>query len=363
MSIRRNPNRKKNPWECRWSEEGTHFSRSFHTRKEAEQFDAQRKTALVNGSGFRTRDEKTTVNDYAIKFLAQTKKPSTSLRNRAIYEQHVKPLWGNTPILAIRHSDVQALADSWIARGLSTRTVLRHLAVLSGIFLPAELDGILQRLPTKRIRLPEAGEPHRYAMSIMEIQQLRAAVHSNYEAFVYTLTETGMRIGEAINLNIADFDWKAGTLKIASAKTKAGIRTVYISTTTQSLISTHIQKTGRTMANQTEPLFVSHKTDSETGLVVGARINYSNFRSRIFKPAAIEIGLPNLQPHDLRRTAASLLVDADTPQKVVQEQLGHADIRTTLNLYAQASEEAHAASVLRMEEILKPAPNEKQKEA
>jgi integrase len=363
MSIRKNPNRKKNPWECRWSEDGKHPSRSFHTRKEAEQFDAQRKTALGNGSGFRTKDEKITVDDYAVKFLSQTKKPSTSLRNRAIYEQHIQPLWGHIPIQAIRHSDVQALADSWIAKGLSTRTVLRHLAVLSGIFVPAELDGVIPRLPTKRIRLPEAEEPHRYAMSVEEVQNLRLAVHPNYEAFVFTLTETGMRIGEAINLNIEDFDWKSGTLNIAGAKTKAGIRTVRISVTTQSLISTHIQKTGRTMANQTEPLFVSHKTDTETGLVVGARINYSNFRSRIFKPAAIEIGLPHLQPHDLRRTVASLLVDADTPQKVVQEQLGHADIRTTLNLYAQASEEAHEASVLRMEEILKPAPNEKEKEA
>ena len=363
MSIRKNSNRKNNPWECRWSEDGKHLSRSFHTRKEAEQFDAQRKTALGNGSGFRTKDEKTTVDDYAIKFLAQTKKPSTTLRNQAIYEQHIKPLWGHLPIQSIRHSDVQALADSWIAKGLSIRTALRQLAVLSGIFVPAELDGVISRLPTKRIRLPEAGEPHRYAMSVMEIQQLRSAIHSNYEAFVYALIETGMRIGEAINLNIEHFDWKSGTLKIAGAKTKAGIRTVRISTTTQSLISAHIQKTGRTMANQTEPLFVSHKTDSETGLVVGARINYSNFRSRIFKPAAIEIGLPNLQPHDLRRTAASLLVDADTPQLVVQEQLGHADIRTTLNLYAQATEEAHEASVLRMEEVLNPAPEEKEKEA
>lgn len=76
---------------------------------------------------------------------------------------------------------------------------------------------------------------------------------------------------------------------------------------------------------------------------------------------AIEIGLPDLQPHDLRRTAASLRVDADTPQLVVQEQLGYADIRTSLNLYAQVTEEAHEALVLRMEEILKPAPNEKGK--
>ena len=363
MSIRKNTKRKVKPWECRWSEEGKHLSRSFHTRKEAEQFDAERKTALSNGSGFRTRDEKITVNDYAVKFLEQKKKPSTLLRNRAIYKQHIEPALGNRAIQSIRYSDFQALAELWLDRGLSVRTVLRQIAVASGIFVLAERDGVILRLPTKGIKLPEAGEPHRYSMTVEEVLKLRTVIRPNYEAFVYALAETGMRVGEAINLNIEDFDWRAGTLRVLGAKTKAGNRTVRISATTQSLISAHIQKTGRTMANQNEPLFVSHKTDSEAGLVVGARINYSNFRSRIFKPAAIEIGLPDLQPHDLRRTAASLLVDANTPQKVVQEQLGHADIRTTLNLYAQATEEAHEASVLRMEEVLNPALEAKKKEA
>jgi len=192
---------------------------------------------------------------------------------------------------------------------------------------------------------------------------MREAIHPNYEAMLYTLIETGMRIGEAIALNIGDFDWKSGILKIAGAKTKAGIRLVHISPTTQALISAHIQKTGRNMANQDEPLFVSHKTDNTTGLVIGSRVNYSNFRSRVFKVAATDIGLPELQPHDLRRTAATLLVAAGTPHKVIQAQLGHADIRTTLNLYAQASEEAREESVRRMEEVLNPKPQRAEKEA
>jgi integrase len=363
MSIRKNSKRKRNPWECRWSEEGKHYSRSFPTRKTAEQFDADRKAAQNGGGGYRTKNEKITLNDYAQKFLSQKKKPSTVLRNKDIYKRHIRPSFGAVPIQKILHSDVQELVDRWVEKELSSRTVLRHLAVLSAIFTLAERDGVINRIPTKGISRPEALEPHRYAMSVEEVQQLRVAIHPNYEAFVYSLAETGMRIGEAVNLNIEDFDWKAGTLKIAGAKTKAGIRTVHISATTQSLISAHIQKTGRTMANPSEPLFVSHKTDAETGLVIGARINYSNFRTRIFKVAATAIGLPELQPHDLRRTAATLLVASQTPHKVIQEQLGHADIRTTLNLYAQATDEAREESVRRMEEVLNPGPQREEKEA
>lgn len=363
MSIRKNPNRKRNPWECRWSEEGKHYSRSFHTRKEAEQFDAERKSQLSNGSGFRTKDEKLTLDDYAQKYLAQKKKPTTTVRNASIYKNHIQPTLGTTPIRLIRHSDVQKLSDSWVEAGLGSRTVKRHLATLSAIFTVAERDGVISRNPSKGISFPEALDPHRYAMTAEEAHQLRLAIHPNYEALVYTLTETGMRISEAIKLNIEDFDWKAGTLKIGGAKTKAGIRTVRISKTAQSLISAHIQTTGRTMAQKSEPLFVSHKTDKETGLVIGTRVNYSNFRTRIFKVATAAIGLPELQPHDFRRTTATLMVAAETPHKVVQAQLGHADIRTTLNLYAQPTDDAREESARRMEAVLNPEPNRKEKEA
>ena len=354
MSIRKNSNRKKNPWECRWSEDGKHYSRSFHTRKEAEQFDAERKTALNSGGGFRTKDEKITLDTYAEKFLSQKKKPLTVLRNSDIYKRHIQPTLGTIPIRQIRHFDIQKLTDKWVEKGLSPRTIQRQLAVISAIFALAQRDDNYTGRPTNRISRPEAEEPHRYAMTVAEVSQLRSAVHPNYEAFIYALVETGMRIGEAINLNIEDLDWGKRTLNITAAKTKAGIRSVRISETAQRLINDHILATGRTGANREEPLFVSHKTDKVTGLVTGSRIIYSNFRNRIFKPAASLIGLPELLPHDLRRTAASLQVGFGAPHKVVQERLGHADIRTTLNLYAQATGEAHTDALRQMEETLNP---------
>jgi integrase len=363
MSIRKNQNRKRKPWECRWSEEGKHYSRSFHTRKEAEQYDAERKSALHGASGFRTKDEKITLDNYAEMFLSQKKKPSTVLRNTDIYKRHIQPKLGAIPIRQIRHSDVQKIVDTWVEKGLQPRTITRQLAVLSAIFTMAERDSVINRIPTKGISRPNAEEPHRYVMTVEEFLKLRACIHSNYEAFMYTLVETGMRIGEAINLNIADFDWKSRTLKVSDAKTKAGNRLVLLSPTAQLMISAHIQSTGRTMVNQTEPLFVSHKTDSETGLVVGARINYSNFRSRIFNVARIEVGLPDLQLHDLRRTAATLLVDIKSSPLATKAQLGHGDIRTTLNLYAQVTPEAREESVSRMEDVLNPEPNRDEKEA
>ena len=59
-----------------------------------------------------------------------------------------------------------------------------------------------------------------------------------------------------------------------------------------------------------------------------------NFRSRVFVPAAKQIGMPGLTPHDLRHTAASLAVQAGAKVKAVQRMLGHASAAMTLDVYA-----------------------------
>jgi integrase len=58
------------------------------------------------------------------------------------------------------------------------------------------------------------------------------------------------------------------------------------------------------------------------------------FRNGWFDPAACEIGLDGLTPHELRHTAASLAVSAGANVKAVQRMLGHASASITLDVYA-----------------------------
>ena len=60
----------------------------------------------------------------------------------------------------------------------------------------------------------------------------------------------------------------------------------------------------------------------------------NNWRRRVWKPAvAASVGEP-LTFHDLRHTAASLLIREGLHAKVIQERLGHASVRTTLDTYS-----------------------------
>jgi integrase len=68
---------------------------------------------------------------------------------------------------------------------------------------------------------------------------------------------------------------------------------------------------------------------------VGTPINPRNLTGRSFKPLLERAGLPqSVRFHDLRHTAATLLMSRGVHPKLVQELLGHATIAITLDTYS-----------------------------
>ena len=66
----------------------------------------------------------------------------------------------------------------------------------------------------------------------------------------------------------------------------------------------------------------------------GSVVRLSNWRRAVFLPARDRSGLSTrFRIHDLRHTAASLMIQAGYPPKMLQEIMGHASITTTLDLY------------------------------
>jgi integrase len=68
----------------------------------------------------------------------------------------------------------------------------------------------------------------------------------------------------------------------------------------------------------------------------GGPLRVTNWNPRTFTPAAQDVGLvpPTLRVHDLRHTAASLMISSGAGVKVVQQQLGHRQASMTLDRYA-----------------------------
>lgn len=70
---------------------------------------------------------------------------------------------------------------------------------------------------------------------------------------------------------------------------------------------------------------------------VGRPIEATNLRKRFFQPLLERAGLPRIRFHDLRHTAATLLLGEDVNPKIVSERLGHSRVGITLDLYSHVT--------------------------
>jgi integrase len=355
MSIKYNPKRPTSPWLYRGRTlDGRQFTRSFATKKEAKEYAAQVLVDKRRGSFMDPQNASITFAAFGEQWLSSRRRrigAKTLEREEGIFRLHLQPSLGPRQMGSIRRQDVVRLVDDWSDSGLSPRTIRRHVAVLTNIFNLAVAEEIIVRSPVAKVDLPRAQDPHRRPLTKEECRALLAAVEPAYRPLMYIALTTGLRWGELRDLNIGDLDWSDKTLQIRKAKTEAGVRSITLSTTDIAVINGHLVESGRTMAERDEPLFISHRRD-QNGRLIGTRLNYSNFRSRVFRPAAEKIGLPDLTFHDTRRTAVTLLVSGGVPLKAVQARLGHRDVRTTLNFYAQATQQDLRAAAEFMEQVL-----------
>ncbi|NCX35997.1 MAG: site-specific integrase [Actinobacteria bacterium] len=350
MSIKKNRARPNNPWEVRWREGGRQFSRSFPTRASAEAFDAKRREDMRTGRYLSPTRSNATFGEVAERWLATRRhRHTTHLRNKGILELHLLPVFGRVSLRDISRSMIIREVARWECAGLKRRTIDRHLAVLTAIFNMALADDLLIKSPIAQIDRPTMTPPHRRALDVREQGALLRAAPEHYEPFLYVALSTGCRISELFALRIGDVDLENRTLVIHHSKTETGKRVLTISETDAIKILRHITTTGRTPQMKDAPLFVTPSGDG---------LNYSNFRRRVFIPTCKRARLEGLQVHDLRRTCATMLIKSGMPHKEVQARLGHRDIRTTMNMYAESTKEGRLLVATVMESVLEDALSE-----
>lgn len=159
--------------------------------------------------------------------------------------------------------------------------------------------------------------------------------HVHRHAILATLTFAGLRIGELCALRWSQVDLQAGWLKVADAKTPAGVRPVKLRGALRAeLTAIH----GQTPFDQDGFVFATR---------TGRRPSGENIRSRVLLAAVeranaklAEKQLPplpaKLTPHSLRRTFASILYALGEDPGVVMDEMGHADPGLALRVYRQA---------------------------
>jgi integrase len=229
-----------------------------------------------------------------------------------------------------------------VREGLSASRIRQAYGVLSQTLQAAVRSKLIPSNPAREVtNLPSIQKREQLHLSSDETQRLAEAIDGRYRALVYVLGYCGLRIGEAIALRRSSINLMRseirvtesatdvnGTLIFGSTKTKQA-RTVAVPTAVMRELETHLD--AFTGPDPDALVFTSPH---------GEPIRLQNFRRRVWRPAIDVAQLPqSLRIHDMRHTAASLLINEGVSFKAVQEHLGHSSIVVTLDRYSHLNAE------------------------
>jgi integrase len=272
-------------------------------------------------SDVRAKPPETTVGDLAAEFLrryvyVERKRPEEA--EQAI-EANILKHWRHRPARTVTRRDAVLLLDKIVDRG-SPVMANRTAALLSQMFRFGVERGILEGSPL--IALPRPGgteKPRERYLSEREIRQFWrrlaiAPMSAQVRLGLKLILVTGQRPGEVAGAARSEFDLENALWTIPADRSKNGKpHQVPISGLAMTLLA-HLERvTGDTPNILPSPRWREHTATAIDALALarGIRRNEQHF------------AISRFTPHDLRRTAASMMTATGTPRLHVEKVLNH----------------------------------------
>ena len=276
---------------------------------------------------------------------------------------HVLPYAGRIRLAKLQPYDLQALYRGRLEEGLSSTTVHHVHAILHRALGQAVRWGTVPRNVADLVDPPRMSRFEMRALTAGEVRRLLDAARGDRLEALYVLAvSTGMRRGELLALHWQDVDLPlrrasvTGTMQrtpeglvIGQPKTSKSRRLVMLSDMALRALERRreIEIAERASAG---PLWY------ETGLIfpnaIGRPLEPGNLLRRSYWPLLQRAGLPRMRFHDLRHTAATIMLSRGVHPKVASEILGHATVAITLDLYSHVTESMQAEAAQLMDETL-----------
>lgn len=242
-------------------------------------------------------------------------------------------------------------------KGLSARSAQIAVTTLRSAYRYAVNNGLLASDPIRSVRPPRASRPQLRVWTPDDARAFLDATRSDRLGWAWSLLLTrGPRRGEVCGMRWDDIDFEAGVWRISRTriiangkavegipKTAAGRRPVPLDELLLGLLRAY------KVRQATEQLAAGESYNAE-GWLFADELGvpyYPDSLSEWFDDKVKALGLPRIRLHDMRHTAATLMLAGGVPVKVVSEMLGHASPTITLGIYAHVlpgmAEEAGAA--------------------
>jgi integrase len=267
--------------------------------------------------------------------------PATAKKNASHWRNHVAPRWAGEPLVAIRRSQVQRWVVDMGKAGVGADTVHACYNLLAGMLTDAVLEGRLGASPCREIDLPRIVKrpprwltPDEYGRIQLALAETpRAPV---WRALVGLGAFSGLRVlGELAGLDVEHIDFARQRVWVSQVVTRTGLRPY-----PKNDASARSVPFPDEVADLLWPIVGDRGSGPVFTSPTGSRVNESNFRNRVWRPALERAGVAYESPYILRHTAASWLVQAGVPDYEVAAFLGHASTRM-LSTYGHLNPDRH----------------------
>jgi integrase len=298
-------------------------------KKQAELWLAQQTAAQAAGAWVDPRRTRTTLAAHVERWRERQmgREGTARIRDNAL-DKHILPRLGDRALVSIERGDVQALVKALQAKGLAAGTVRNVYEVLARVLADAVLDRALVTSPCVRIALPSRDAGEAVPPTRDEVRALADAVGERYRAVVVLLAGSGLRIGEALGLDVEHVDFLRRTVRverqrlqdgqIGPTKTASSTRTIPVGGVVIDELAAHLAA-----FPSAGPLFTTE---------AGEPLAYRRWKA-LWRRAQQATGL-DVDTHALRHYTASVLLSGGASVKQVQTLLGHSSAAVTLRVYA-----------------------------
>jgi len=327
-------------------------SRTFAKLGDARRYAASVDTDLARGDWLDPKLAATTFFQWAETWSAGRVhlRESTKVRDDSIMHHLVLPYFGHRRMGQVLSADVQAFVAELRHDGKSPATIRKAYQLAAAVFSSAVDSDLIARTPCRGIKLPPQIQSEMRFLSQAEVADLIGVIDTRFESLVLTAAYTGLRFGELAGLRVGRLNLLARTVTVAETASEVAGRIVFGEPKTSA--SRRTITLPRFLVESLAEHLAAHPAD-KSDLVFrapdGGSLRRTTFRERFWLPAVrSSVGEP-CRFHDLRHTHVAILIAQGEHPKVIQQRLGHASIRTTLDTYGHLFEGLDEAAAERLD--------------
>ena len=314
---------------------------------------------------------KTWYEDYCLKNLA----PKTQRSYKNHLNNRIIPVLGYIDMSKLRPQHIIKFLEELKKPGLrldgkkgllSDESIMYCFRVLSSMLQDAMQWQIISSNPCSRVKAPTV-KRHKYKLlSEKEIREMLRYLYEEplkYRMIVLLAVDSGLRLGELMALKWSDIDMKNNILNVTksnqalggkgvftkSPKNESSVRNLVLSASIMELLKKY------SLWQKEQKFMLANKWHDENWLFTkwDGQAMYPTTPSQWFRKFLKRKGLPHMPFHALRHLSATLLISLGIPLKNVSNRLGHADIRTTANIYSEALQSVDEKAANKMDQYFR----------